>query len=193
MHERCVWKVDRVARRHAGHVHRGVALMKVDGAGVTTSGCDRDQSTFAQRVVHIELLVAGLDAGRVGHHPHLDEVHGVLGAVVHFGVHDPGPGAHALSEPGVEHAVVAGGVTMGEFAIQHPGDDLHVSMPVRAEAGSWGDPVVVRDDQEAVADVCWVVMWAEAEAVSRVEPSGVGVEALVGGADVDGGHGVSSK
>ena len=134
-------------------------------------------------VVELELLVAGLDPRLVRDDPHLYEVHGLLvtgpavdaPGVVLLGVADPGPGAHALGQPGVDHAVVADGVLVHERSVEHPGDDLHVAVRVGLEPGAGRDHVVVADEQQAMVGVGRVPVAAEREGVLRVEPADVGL------------------
>jgi hypothetical protein len=79
-------------------------------------GGHRDEPADEQRVVDLELLVAGGDPALVGQDPHLDEVHGVAvgiaalqaPGVVLLAVQDPGAGAHPLGQSGVDDAVVPG-------------------------------------------------------------------------------------
>ena len=72
-----------------------------------------------------------------------------------------------------------------ELAVEHPGDDLHVLMRMRAEAGARAHHVVVRDQQQAVMRVLGIVVIREAEAVPRVEPGQARVKPLAGPTDVD--------
>ena len=64
-----------------------------------------------------------------------------------------------------------------ERAVEHPGDDLHVAVRMRAEAAAGRDHVVVQYEQQTVVRVVRVVVLAEAEAVPRVEPRDLGMEA----------------
>src|SRR5690606_14601748 len=66
-----------------------------------------------------------------------------------------------------------------------PRDDLHVAVRVGGEAGARRDPVVVRDEEEAVMRVLRVVVPPEAEAVPAVEPAEPRVEAGSGPAGLD--------
>ena len=133
----------------------------------------------------VALLVPGLDPGGVGRHPHLHEVDRLRARRVHLRVPDAGARAHPLGEPGVDHTLVALGIPMQQLAVEHPGDDLHVAVRVRGEAGAARDAVVVGDDEQPVAHVSRVEVAAEAEAVAGVEPGDPRVEAVVGPAQVD--------
>ncbi len=65
------------------------------------------------------------------------------------------------------------------------GEDLHVAVAVRPEAGSGRDAVVVDHAQAAEAHVPRVVVLAERERVAAVEPAPVGLAALGGRSDGD--------
>jgi hypothetical protein len=93
---------------------------------------------------------------------------------------DAGSGAHALGQPGFDDPVVALGVAMLDRAFEHPGDDLHVAVRVRAEAAARRDHVVVDHQELPVVGVVPVVVVAEAEAVPRVEPVDLRVEPVLG-------------
>ena len=99
-------------------------------------------------------------------------------------------GRHALHVARHDHAgvraaglAVAHAVGVRERALEHVADDLHVAVPVRAEAGAGGDGVVVEDAQVAEAHVRRVVVVGEREAVVAVEPAVVGVAAVLRLAD----------
>ena len=47
---------------------------------------------------------------------------------------DAGARAHALHVAGADHRARAHAVLVRERALEHVGDDLHVAVPVRAEA-----------------------------------------------------------
>ena len=152
----------------------------------------RHERAGQQVGVDLALRVAGLDAVRVGHHPHLHEVHGVgvavareAPAVVLLRVQDAGAGAHPLRQPRVDHARVARGVLVHQRPAQHPGDDLHVAVRVGVEPGAGRDDVVVVHQQQPVVGVRGVVVAAERERVVRVEPGDAGGEAVGRAADVD--------
>ena len=66
--------------------------------------------------------------------------------------------AHALRETGPDHAVVAFAVAVLERAVEHPRDDLHVAVRVRAEPAAGRDDVVVVDEQQPVVRVLRVVV-----------------------------------
>jgi hypothetical protein len=67
-----------------------------------------------------------------------------------------------------------------ERALEPVRDDLHVAVPVRAEAGARGNAVFVDDAQVAHAHVRRVVVIGEGKAVVALEPAVVGI-APVGG------------
>ena len=91
-----------------------------------------------------------LRAAAVGHDPDLEERRR-LGLQVVLGVHHAGAGAHDLHVAGLGAALVAHVVAVGDRALADIGDDLHVAVRVRVEAGAGGDLVVVPDAQPAPA------------------------------------------
>ncbi len=70
----------------------------------------------------------------------------------------PVPALMRCARPGVDHAVGADAVAVLELALEHPGDDLHVGVRVRAEAATAVHDVVVVDEQQAVVGVRGVVV-----------------------------------
>src|SRR2546422_6674424 len=79
------------------------------------------------------------------------------------------------------------GVLVGKRALEHVADDLHVAVPVGAEARARGDAILVDDAQRPEPHVPRVLVAGEGEAVVRVEPAVVGMAALGGGSQF--GHG----
>ena len=112
---------------------------------------------------------------------------GSVGAGVHLGMADTSAGAHPLGETGIDDIFVAERVTVLQPTVEHPGDDLHVAVGVGLEAAAGRDRVVVVHEQQSVTGVVRVVVRAEAEAVPRVEPTEIRMEAIAGAADVDAG------
>ena len=94
------WGLDGRAGGEPTAPQHGIALMDRDRAVVALARGDRHQPAAGECVVDVALLVAGLDAGGVGQHPHLHEVDRLAVARVHLAVADAAPGRHALGEPG---------------------------------------------------------------------------------------------
>jgi hypothetical protein len=149
---------------------------------------DGDEAPARELVADVELLVTGVDGRGVGEHPHLNEVDVVGLAVVDLGVADAPPGAHPLGQAGVDHATVALRIGVLQLTVEHPGDDLHVTVRVGGEARTGSDPIVVAHHQEAVACVRRVPVGPEAEAVLAVQPIDAGVISGGSGANVDRSH-----
>jgi hypothetical protein len=80
---------------------------------------------------------------------------------VHLAVTDAAAGVHHLQLAGVQVGRAAGGVAVTQRAAHHVGDDLHVAMRVRGEAGVRRDAVLVDHAQRAVAHPARVVVLAE--------------------------------
>src|SRR6266850_2233052 len=131
------------------------------------------------------LLVAGREAALLGDDPDLQEVHRVGPGGVELAVRDAGTRAHALHVAGPDLPTAAGGVAMCQPALEHVGQDLHVPVRMRAESLPWLHGVVVDHAQRAEPHVFGVVVVAEREGVPGIEPTGVGVEAVAGLAQLD--------
>src|ERR1700676_1999480 len=89
-----------------------------------------------------------------------------------------GAGAHALHVAHANDRAVADGVLVLELALEDVGDDLHVAVPVLAEALSGGDAVVVDDAQRAVCDPGRVVVIGERERVVAFQPAVIEIATL---------------
>ena len=153
VHVRRVGDRDRLAGAEAADREHGVALVDRDRALVSLARRDDDEAAAGERVVEVALLVARLDALRVGEHPHLHEVDVGGRAGVHLRVADAAARAHALREAGVDHAVGAGAVAVRELAAS---TQVTISMsrwPCVPKPPPAADDVVVVDDQEPVAGV----------------------------------------
>lgn len=152
-------------------------------------------------MVDLELFVTGRNTGFVGNDPHLDEVHRVavlvgMGTgdtaqtprVVLLGVQDAGARAHPLSQARVDDPGMPHRILMNQRTLQHPGDDLHVLMRVGVETHPRNDDVIVVDHQHPVVGIGGVVVAAEREGMLGIEPACVGLEAVVGPADIQRGR-----
>src|SRR5207244_11718236 len=87
------------------------------------------------------LLIGGRDAGDVGLDPDLEEMRAACLIVVVLAVQHAPPGAHALDVAGNDGRAGAHGVLVGKRALEHVADDLHVAVPVGAEARARGDAI----------------------------------------------------
>src|SRR6185312_2880580 len=83
---------------------------------------------------------------------------------------------HHLHVTGLGAALVAERVLVGDRAFADIGDDFHVGMWMRREAGVRRDLVVVPHAKRAVAHVLGVIVAAEGEVMLRLQ------QAMVGGA-----------
>src|SRR5262249_37532694 len=151
-----------------------------DGAVVPVGRGDEAQPAALFTVGKVLLLVGGRHAEPGGLDPDLQEVRDALALVVVLAVAHAGAGAHALHVARHDGRAVAHGVLVPERAVEHVGDDLHVAMAVRAEAGPRLHAVLVDDAQRPVAHVPGVVVVRERKAVIRLEPAVLRVSALGG-------------
>ncbi|MNE82382.1 hypothetical protein D3C80_1791020 [compost metagenome] len=74
---------------------------------------------------------------------------------------------------------------MGDRALADVGDDFHLFMRMRREAGAGGDLVVIPDSQWAPAHALGVVVLGEREVVLGVQPAVVGAAELLEGSAFD--------
>src|SRR5690606_31658779 len=81
--------------------------------------------------------------------------------------------------------LVAEAVLVGDRALAHVGDDLHVGVRMRREAGAGLDGVVVPHPQRAPVHPLRVVVAGEGEVVPGVEPAVVGAAEAGEGAMLD--------
>jgi len=76
---------------------------------------------------------------------------------------------------------------------EYPCLDLHVSVPMGSETAAGCHPIIIRDDQQAMAVVCGFLVGPETEAVAAVEPTHFsGVSVSCGADDDRAEHGDSS-
>ena len=113
------------------------------------------------RARKLPLLVARLDAEHFRHEPHLQEVHGLCGAVIELAVRDAAAGRHALHLARTNHRRRSEAVAMRERAGHHVGDDLHVAMTVLGKAAARDHAIVIDDAQAAKPHVVWVSVFAK--------------------------------
>jgi len=111
------------------------------------------------------LLVARLDALLIRNDPDLKEVSRPIRLMIELGMHHASASAHALNIPRANDRTVAHAVPMGQGAVQHVADDLHVTVPVSSKARARGDTVFVDDPQGAKAHVPGVTIFSKGEAV----------------------------
>src|SRR4051794_18082785 len=73
----------------------------------------------------------------------------------------PVPALIRWASPGVDDAVVPGGVLVHQGSLHDPGDDLHIPVRMRLEAEARRHDVVVVHQQQPVVGVVVVVVGAE--------------------------------
>ena len=126
----------------------------------------------------VPLLVARGQAPPLGQDPDLQEMDGFGRRGVVLAVHHAGARAHPLRVAGTDHRARTQAVPVLERAGEHPGEDLHVAMPVGRESRPGLHPILVDHAQAPEAHVRGVVVVGEGERVARVEPAVVGMPAL---------------
>ncbi len=179
-----IGNVHHLAIAEATDPQHGVALTDRDGRIMALARSDRNQSPTCEFSTDVELLVARIDRLGVGNHPHLDEVDVVGRAGVLLRMPDPATGAHALRQPRIDQPLVALGVLVLQLTVEDPGDDLHVSMGMRLEAGATGNTVVVQHQELPVVGVVGVMVPTETERMLGIEPAGPGMGPLAGTSNI---------
>src|SRR5690606_22769282 len=121
-----------------------------------------------------------LAAAPLGDDPDLEDPGGLVLEVV-FGMLDAGAGRHDLHVAGFGAARIAQAVLVGDRPAAHVGDDLHVAVRVRREAGLRRDFVVVPNPKLAPVGAGRIVVVGEREVMLGVEPAVVSAtEARIG-------------
>ena len=101
--------------------------------------------------------------------PDLEDLRG-LGLEIILRVADPGAGAHHLHVAGFGAPLVAEAVLMGDRALPHIGDDLHIGMRMRREPRFRCDLIVVPDPQSPPAHTLRVEIIGKGEMVLGLQP-----------------------
>src|SRR5512146_3335919 len=104
---------------------------------------------------------------------------------VELAVTDAGAGGHALHLAGPDDRTGADAVLVLERAFEDVGDDLHVAMAMRIEAGAGLDAILIDDAQGTEAHMARIVIVAERKTVQALQPAEIGKTALFGGPDGD--------
>jgi hypothetical protein len=168
----------RVARGEPRHPERHV-LVQLDRAVLAVLRCQQHEALARRLLVEGLLVVARREPARVGHDPDLQEVDGLRLRSVLLAVRHAGAGAHELDLARPDHAAAARAVLVLEGALEHVRQDLHVAVPVGAEAGARLHAVVVDHAQAAKARLPGIEVLAERERVTAVEPTPVGAAAVL--------------
>ena len=176
-----------VGAEHA-HEHLHV-LMDADGRETFIARGDGHPLPHAILPVEAVVAVGGLDVGRVGQNPDLQEAQR-LARVVELAVHDAAAGAHVLHVAAPEAAAVAQAVAVRELAVHDVADDFHIVVRMRVEPAVRVEAVVVHDAQCAELDVLRVVVLGEREMELAVQPSAVASAHVLVLDDLD--HGAGS-
>ena len=134
---------------------------------------------------HRHLLVARLDAQHIGLDPDLEKMRDVFMGVVELAVLHATTRTHALHITRGNPFDMAHAVAVREFARQHVADDFHVAMAVRAKPRAGCDAVLVDHPQVAPPHVGRIVVASERKAVKRLEPTVIGISAVLGTAQCD--------
>src|SRR6185312_5691207 len=154
-------------------------LMHRDAALAPVARGDQPPCAALLLVGESALLITRRQAVALGQNPDLQEMDGLGLGRVELGMADAGAGRHALHLTGTNQSLGAGRVLMREPTLEHIGDDLHVAVAVRREAGPRNHPVLVDHPQGPEAHMAGIEIMAEGEAVPAVEPAGAGGAAIL--------------
>ena len=105
------------------------------------------------------------------------------GLAIVFRVHHTRSSAHFLDAARPDHRRIAHAVTMRDRALQHIGDDLHVTVTMHAKARAGRDPVFIDHPKRTKIHVRGVLIRGKREAVPRFQPAQIGLAAFVGTSD----------
>src|ERR1700741_2355227 len=148
--------------RHGRAVEqRGVethVLMDGDGAVAAVGGGYEAECVAALVLLKFLLLVARRDALFGGDDPDLEKKHGLIAGRGHLAVRDAGAGAHALPFARFDFRAGAHGVAVGERALEHVRDDLHVAVRVLAESNARLHAIFIDDAQGAESHEARIVV-----------------------------------
>ncbi len=133
----------------------------------------------------VSLLVARLEPEPIRLDPDLEEVHGLGARRVELAVAHAAAGAHPLHVAGADGRAVADRILVRQLAREHVGDDLHVAVAVRAEAGAGLHPILVDHPQRPELDVFGIEVVGERKGVVGLEPAVIGVAPFVAAANLD--------
>src|SRR5690606_3069626 len=163
--------------------------MDTQGTGILVHPARQgDETPRALRVREGARAPRGRQAASFGDDPDLEYLRDA-GFQIVFAMDDTRAGAHDLDVAGLGPALVALAVPVADRAPAHVGDDLHVGMRMRREAGAGLDRVVVPDAQRAPAHPVGIVVVGEGEVMPRVGPAVVGAAEALEGSAFDHGEG----
>src|SRR5690606_18213346 len=157
--------------RGPGHARVGADRQRLVIAWQATGQCDEAPGTLAAR----ERLRAPRRgaAALLRKDPDLEDA-GDARLLVVLGVADAAAGTHHLHIAGHGAATVALVVLVADRAFAHIGDDFHVRVRMRREAGAGSDGVVVPHPQRAPVHARRVLVPGEGEMVLGIEPTMIG-------------------
>ena len=87
-------------------------------------------------------------------------------------------GAHDLYITGIDDAVGAGTVLVGQCALEGNRDDLHILVGMGIKPFAFPDGVVIQHTQRAKMDLLFIVPVAEAKRMMAVQPAEIYVAAF---------------
>ena len=100
-------------------------------------------------------------------------------------MHDAVAGSHDLDFVAPEDVRAGKAVAVGQAAVDHIGQDLHVAMAVRSEPLAGRDAILVEHAQHAEAHEVRILIAAEGECGVGVQPPEVGAAAVFAPANRD--------
>ena len=156
-----------------------------DGVIAAIRGGDQSERASGGVGEEVVIVVAGFASGHVGLKPDLEEVNGVGGGGIEFGMLDPVASGHVLEFARFNDAAVAHGILVFQLAGNDVGKDFHGAMRVGAEALAGSDLVIVDHAEGAKAAVVGVVVSGEGKGVVGIKPAVVGMEAVLGPANLE--------
>src|SRR5262245_8725949 len=117
------------------------------------------------------LFIARHQTHLIWHDPDLQEVHRLGLRRVVLAVADAGPGAHSLHVTRSDHRARSRAVFMRHGTFQDVGDDFHIAVRVCRESAARINSIFVNDSETTEAHVLLIIIVAEREGVTAVEPA----------------------
>src|SRR5215469_6720569 len=137
------------------------------------------------RLGEVLLVISRLQPLLLGKHPDLIHVHRLGFRRIEFAVCHARARAHVLDVAGLDRRAVAHAVAVLQGALEHVGNDFHVAVRMHRKAAATRDAVIVHHPQGAKVHVLWVMVIGERKTEMGVQPTVVGVAALVALANLD--------
>jgi hypothetical protein len=145
---------------------------------------DKAQSAFSS-IADSPLLVSRAEPAGFRQNPNLQEVQRLRGRGIEFAVLNSRARRHSLQIAGRDYSFRSEAVVMLDLTFENVSDDFHVTMRMRAEAPSSGNPVIVDHTQDREPIFLRIEIFTERKRMPAIEPIELGPTALIRFANTD--------